>query len=209
MKKVYFTFIFICFTLLLTACGKRLDKNDLENIEIVHILADRSYMENLSQVETEADVIVEAIAIEDLGQETSSYYDYSFNKELPLGGFTKWNMEATKVYKGNLSEKENVTVLQNYCIWTYDDGTKQMISSSNLKPINKNQKYLLFLKYDDTIKGYWLVCDYEGLYEIPDKSIKEKIAKKTVTMSDLPVYSSNDMHYLISIYNEVAEKYFK
>ena len=99
-------------------------------------------------------------------------------------------------------------LLHDYFVWTYEDGKKQFITTSSMKPAVANKKYLLFLIYDETNEGYWPVSDYEGMYAIPDSNIKAKLKENTLKQADLEVYDYEPLIHLLPVYQEVAAKYF-
>jgi hypothetical protein len=127
---------------------------------------------------------------------------------VPEAGFTYWEIEVTKVYKGDVKSGDKLVLLQEYYIWTNTAGKKQLVSSTSLKPAVKNKKYIMFLRYDDNFKAYYPVCDYEGMFAIPTDEIKVKTKAGTLMQADLDVYDNENLSYLIPIYNEVVQKYF-
>lgn len=178
------------------------------DIEVAYIFADKVFFEDLKQVEDNATIIVEADVRKNLGQKVSTHYDEGLKKELPDAGYTKWEIEVTKVYKGDLKVEDRLVLLQNYYVWTYPDGKEQFVTLTDLKPAKKDSKYLLFLKYDDRNEGYWPVGDYEGMFPVPTDEMKEKVKDMTLEQSDFDVYNYEQLNYLIPIYNEVVPKYF-
>ena len=169
---------------------------------------DRILFENLQQVEDYSTIIAEAVAKKSIGQEVSTHYDYEFKKELPDTGFTRWEIEVTKVYKGDVKVGDKLPLLLQYYIWANSDGKKQLVTGSSLKPVVKGNKYLLILDYDDYNKGYWLVSDYEGMFAVPTGDLRAKVKAGTLAQSDLDVYDGETLQYLIPIYSEVVQKYF-
>ncbi len=220
MKKLFLIFICLLLILIAVSCKEAdtstapsastaADGVDIpSDIEIVNVATDRTIFDNLQQVEDDSTIIVEAITGKNLGQDVHTSYDYGFKKDIPDYGYTNWEVNVTKVYKGDVKAGDNLVLFQEYYIWTFGDGKKQLISSTSLKPAIKNKTYLLFLKYDDHLKGYWPVCDYEGMFAIPSDDIKEKAKTGQIKQSDLDVYGSETLHNLVPIYSEVAEKYF-
>jgi len=178
------------------------------DIEIAYISADKVFFEDLKQVEDNATIIVEADVRKNLGQKVSTHYDEGLKKELPDAGYTKWEIEVTKVYKGDLKAEDKLVLLQNYYVWTYSDGKEQFVTLTDLKPAEKDRKYLLFLKYDDRNEGYWPVGDYEGMFAVPTDEMKKMAKDMTLEQSDFDVYNYEQLNYLIPIYNEVVPKYF-
>jgi len=178
-------------------------------IEIVHVQSDSIEFDSLKKVEDDSTIIVEAVAKKNLGQKVNTSYDYDLKMDLPDYGYTKWELEVTKAYKGGVKAADKLVLIQEYYIWTNMDGKKQLISITSLKPAVKNNKYLLFLRYDDNFKAYYPVCDYEGMFSIPTEDLKSKAKAGTMKQSDDPdVYDGEHLQYLIPIYGEVVQKYF-
>jgi hypothetical protein len=197
---------------LLASC-KKVDISDSDipsDIELVRPQSDRTYYEYLKQVEDQATIIVRAIAKETLGQEVDTIYDYVIKKELPTYGYTKREIEVTKVYKGDVNVDDKLVLLQEYYIWTKSDGKKQLVNSSSIKPATKEEEYLLFLRYEEMMGGYSTVGDYQGMFAIPTDEVKAIVEEGTLEQSDLDTYYDDEPLYnLFPLYNEVAKKYFK
>lgn len=215
MKKTKRLFVITIVGVLLISSGMILytmqrESDSLEHMEVVHISTDRIFYDNLQEVETDATIIVEAIAKDTVGQKVSLYYDYEFQKELPGSGYTEREMEISKVYKGDVAVGDKIILLQSYYTWTYEDGSKQLISSTYLKPAVKNEKYLLFLKYNESKGGYWPVCDYQGMYALSSDVAESKAKSGMTVQSDLSyLYNYETLFNLQPVYNEVANKYFQ
>ncbi|HEX7056583.1 MAG TPA: hypothetical protein VF260_05230 [Bacilli bacterium] len=208
MRKTGLVFVCLMCVLLLASCAEKDATGIPSEIEIVNIPTDRDIYSDLQQVEANSTIIVEAVAKENLGQDVSTHFDNELQKDLPDYGYTRWEIEVTKVYKGDVKVGDKVVLLQDYYIWTYPDGKQQLVTFTSLKPVVKNNKYLLFLVYDHNLQGYCAVGDYEGMFAIPTKEIKEKTKAGELEQSDFEVYNYETLHYLIPIYNEVAQKYF-
>jgi len=223
MKRI--AFISICFLLTLFAAsceaavyppgsGPSDDSGVPSGIEIVHVQSDSIEFDSLQKVEEysagdHSAIVVQAVARKNLGQIVETTYDYEFKKDLPDAGYTKWEIEVTKVHKGDVKAGDKLVLLLQYYIWTYENGAKQLITGSSLKPAVKNKEYLLILIYDEYNKGYWPVCDYEGMFSIPTEDLKRKAKAGTMKQSDDPdVYDGEHLQYLIPVYKEVVQKYF-
>lgn len=75
-------------------------RSDEVLIEIERKVSDRTYYDNLQEIEEQAELIVRAIVKENLGQEINTSYDTILDKHVPVSGYTKQEIEVTKVYKG-------------------------------------------------------------------------------------------------------------
>jgi hypothetical protein len=216
MKRISLVLICLLFILFAASCGAEnsgvpsdADLSDIPpDIETVNVPSDRTIFKSFQQVEENSTIIVEAVAKEHLGQYVEMTYDDHFKRELPGVGYTKWEIEVTKVYKGDVKIGDKLPLLLQYYIWTEPDGKKQLITGSSLKPAVKNKEYLLFLVLDDDPEGYWPVCDYEGMFPIPTGEMKAKAKDGTLTQSDFDVYDGETLHYLIPIYRDAVRKYF-
>lgn len=174
-------------------------------------MGDRTVYHTLQEVEEEAGIIVEAVPRKVLGQEVGTVHFYIKEKnevvESPSYGYTKWEIEVTKVYKGDVEVGDKLVFLHSYYIWTYSDGNKVFYTFSSRKPEVNNKKYIMFLKYYEP-EGYCSVGDYEAVFAVPNAKMKKKVEKGTVERSDLEVYDLDDMHYLIPIYIDMVKKYY-
>jgi hypothetical protein len=122
MKRITLFLICIMFILLTTSCvaaDNSAIQTDNEpdipsDIEVVNVQADRLILDDLQQVEDYSTIIVEAVARKDLGQKVETSYDYGFKKDVPNGGFTRWEIEVTKVYKGDVKAGDKLFLFQEY-----------------------------------------------------------------------------------------------
>jgi len=178
------------------------------DIEIAYVPVDKVLFEDLKQVEDDSTIIVEGYVRKNLGQNVSTVYDEELKKELPGAGYTKWEIEVTKVYKGDVKAEDKLVLLQGYYLWTYPNGKEQLVTLTDLKPAEKDSEYLMFLKYDERNEGYWSVGDYEGMFAIPTDEMKEKAKDMTMEQADFDVYNYETLNYLIPIYYEVVQEYF-
>lgn len=224
MKRLVILFVSISFIFLFISCNSDNTKNILSDnqvkddlskipsdIEVVYNggIADKEILKDLKQVEDQSTVIVEAVPKAVLGQEVDTEYDSNIDKVLPGGGYTKWEIEVTKVYKGDVKVKDKLILFHDYYLWTYSDGSKQLITTSSMKPAVKDKKYLMFLQFDEVNQCYWPTSDYLSMFAIPKDEIKTKVKNKTLKQSDLDVYNYEQLDNLIPVYSEVEQKYFE
>lgn len=209
MKKAII-FLFLSFILLLASCNSTNDSASLPDVdEVVHIQSHRNHYHSLGEVEDVADLIVEAVAKGVIDQNVTTQYHEQFGKELPSFGYTRREIEVTKVYKGDVEVGDALTLLEGYYVWTTTEGKKQLISSTSLTPAETNKKYLLFLRHHEELEGYWPAADYQGRYAISAREIEEKVKNRTLSQSDLDVYNHETLPFLVPFYHEVVEKYFR
>lgn len=213
-KMIFFAGIVVICCLIVVIAGIRIinekkKEKRMSNIEVINqTSADRIYYDTLLRVEEDATIIVEGKIGKSLGQEVSAPYDYEFQKALPGAGYTNIEVKVTKVHKGNVTVGDKITMSQNFYFWTYEDNTEQLISSSAVKPLEKDETYLLFLKYSERRGTYIPVCDYQGMY--PLEETQEKASVKNIEQKDLShIYQVVEWKGLMPVYEEVRDKYFK
>ncbi len=194
---------------ILASCGDADNADILSDLEVINVQTDKLLYHNLQEVEDASTIIIDAIAKDTLDQKVSTHYNSELNKELPGAGYTRREIEVTKVYKGNVKVGDKLVLLQGYYIWTNADGEEQLISMTSLKPAIKDKEYMMFLEYYEPHEGYWPVGDYEGMFPIPTDEMKKKAEDETLEQTDMDVYSGETLHYLIPIYSEMVEKYFR
>lgn len=210
MKKIGLCIMCMILMLVLVSCKTKKDSDMPSDIEVVRLQSERAYYENLEQIEDQATIIVKAVVSENLGQEVDTIYDYALQKELPTYGYTKWEVEVTKVYKGDVKVGDKLVLLQEYYIWTKSDGKKQLVTSSSVKPLNQGEEYLMILRYEEMLGGYSTVGDYQGIFAIPTDEVMAMIEDGKAEKSDFDIYYDDEpLNYLFPLYNEVIEKYFK
>ncbi len=211
MKKLVLIINCLLFLFLLAACKKEAasDSDIPADAELVRPASDRTYYNNLNQVEDQATLIVRAVVKDTLGQEVDTIYDSVLKKELPTYGYTKREIEVTEVYQGDVKVGDKLVLLQEYYLWTKSDGKKQLVNSSSVKPAIKGGEYLFFLRHEEMMGGYSTVGDYQGIYALPTDKVKTKEKEGKLEQADLDTYYDDEpLINLLPIYNEVAKKYF-
>ncbi len=189
-------------------CLNPFAKEDWEGLEVVNVACNRMLYESLEGVEEEATIIVEAEAGNVLDQVVSSFYDSTFQKDLPSAGYTRRELKIEKVHQGDVNVGDKIVLMQDYFIWTNTDNIKQLISLTGLKPMKKGEKYLLFLAWDKNKEGYYAVGDFQGVYPLEDTTVKSKEGSVAAKRELEHVYSREDYSStLIPIYDEVQKKY--
>ena len=143
MKEVAILLTCVLLVFSLSACYGNQTTSSGQNssaTEILNVAADKNTYEKLTDVEANSGIIVEGIVKKNLGQEVNTYYDPKFKKNLPTSGWTNWQVEVTKVYKGDVKVGDKITYGQDYYIRDYDNGKKQLISITAQKPVQLNEK---------------------------------------------------------------------
>ncbi len=177
-------------------------------VEVVKVPNEEEVFDNLQQVENKATVIVEAIAEECIGQNINGLLGNNVQKELPKYGYTKWKIKVTKIFKGSVIVGDELTLLLDYYILNEVENQQKLVTFTSLKPPTLNKEYILFLEYDKKREGYRPVCDYEGMYPMPNKELKDKIEANKLQQSDLDVFCDETLKNLLSLYSKIATKYF-
>lgn len=188
--------------------NEKKEEHRMANMEVVNrTSADRKYYNSLSEMEEECTIIIEGKAGDVLGQEVTTRYDAVLEKKLPGAGYTNHEFKITKVYAGDVKVGDKIPVSQQYFVWTYEDGTEQLVSSSAVKPYKKGEKYLLFLVYNDYREAYEPICDFQSIY--PVEELQMRATAKKVAQADLSyIYQVVEWDNLIPMYDEVRNKYF-
>lgn len=199
--------LLVLLSVILFFITKPLSVND--EYEVTNIICDRIVYGSLSEIDNASAIIAEVTAGEEVGQEVSSFYDYAFKKEIPNGGYTKREVEVNKVYKGNIEAGDKLLLLHDYYKWTYEDGTKQLISSSGFMPMNEGEKYLVFLQKERNKDGYSVTGDYLGIYPISTISKYVRDSKSADFPYIYETYISQDTDKLLTMYDNVTDKYYR
>lgn len=178
--------------------------------EVVHGAAgDRLIYHGLREVETASDLIVEAVAKGAVGQHVETRYSDAFGKEVPSSGHTKREIEVVRVHKGGAAAGDTLTLLESYYVWTREDGSVQLVTRSFLPPAVPGETYLLFLRHHEAFGGYWTVGDYQGRFSIPTTDVREKAEARTLRQADLGVYDHETAPYLLKVYYDAYDRYFR
>lgn len=208
MKRSLLLFLCLLFTCPTISCQNKTRSVLTSEVEVVKVPNEEEVFDNLQQVENKATVIVEAIAEECIGQNINGLLGNNVQKELPKYGYTKWKIKVTKIFKGSVIVGDELTLLLDYYILNEVENQQKLVTFTSLKPPTLNKEYILFLEYDKKREGYRPVCDYEGMYPMPNKELKDKIEANKLQQSDLDVFCDETLKNLLSLYSKIATKYF-
>lgn len=175
--------------------------------EIIQIPIEREVFDDLHKLEQESTIIVEAIAKNKLDQKITGKEDTEHSELAKAYGYSRWEIEVTKICKGQVKVGDKLILLQDYYI-EEDTKKRSLVTFSFLDPVKPEQEYILFLKYDNQKVGYWPVGDYEGMYEKPDKSLTNKVKAGTVKESDIEGVNQTGLAYFLPIYTQMVYKYY-
>lgn len=185
------------------------EKEAWQGLEVVNVPCDRLIYQSMEEVENMADIIIEAKAGSELEQKNSSFYVAKFDREVAGSGHTKRELKVENVYKGNVSLGDKIVLMQDYYVWTETDGTKKVVSLTELKPLERGKHYLLFLAYDKEREAYYEVGDYQGVYPIEILQTRTRTGNVLQESELNHLYSDTEHWNLIPILKEVQEKYFR
>ena len=205
MKKIILITVICSLCAMLTACSNVTESSgsSAENSNMYADIKcvrgaepDRVVFDDLESLEKEVDVIVVGEFIADSEQEVTSDYDEGFGKNI-VTWVTSYNtIEVKKVLKGDVSVGDNLKIGQYYAVVDGD-----LITFSDLTPMQKGDKWLFFLKgYEDG--DYWCWGDSDARYPVPNT---ENAPMPFTDDHNLGVFSENDFNW--NIYNEILEKY--
>lgn len=204
-----------CICGMLLVCGTVLlgrsffQKEEWEGLEVINISCDRTLYESLEEIEEEATIIVEVEARDTVEQVVSTFYDSVFKQNYPEAGYTKRELEVEKVYKGDVSVGDKIVLMQDYFIWAEDNGEKKLMSLTELKPMKKGEKYLLFLAWSKNKEAYYEVGDFQGVYPLEAATVNSKDRSIDSKQEFDHVYPSESHSWTLApIYDEVQAKYY-
>ena len=155
--------------MLLTAsvgCGiknndEKNSKPEASDIEVVHLEADRPIYDDVSELAESADLIVIGEFIKDSEQEL--IYD---NGGVFVSVTSTNEIAVQKVLKGSV-DGDTLQIVQDYGI----DRTNRLITFSDMTPMEKGDRWIFFLVYDEYRDAYWVSGDYTGRYPVPNDEL--------------------------------------
>lgn len=151
----------------LAACAAVGGSASAEEREIVRVEGDRIVYRNISDLTAAAELVV----IGEYAQETEQAleYEYSseFGKEILTDAVSENVISVKKVLKGELPD-EPIKISQRYGIL---DDPNQLVTFSEMTPMEKGAEWIFFLYYDEIGDTYWCAGDYTGRYPVPNEQI--------------------------------------
>jgi hypothetical protein len=92
------------------------------------------------------------------------------------------------VLQGDVQVGDIVTVVQRYAFeegrFDNGDGRNALVTFSGMTPMNKGDKWIYFLGYDETVDAYWTRGDSAGRYPVPNEEIMEIAEEIMANLSD-------------------------
>ena len=147
--------ILVLFFILLTSCSngrtKLYENNFRKNEYGNHVIADAKvdYYGNLNDVEKETEVIVVGKKI----KQNSSKIQKNKNNGYVNGVYTISNFKIEKVIKGNFKVGDVIDVFESAGI---DEKTGKIYHIEGYELMEKDEKYLLFLRHSETDPWYMI-----------------------------------------------------
>ena len=209
MKRFFLLFLCLLITCLAISCGEKDGSAVSSDTEIVKVPNDKKVFDNLQQVEKNSTIIVEAVPEESIEQYIDDSKDNKKQRKTSDYGYTKWRINVTKIYKGDVKVGDKLIILLEYYISNIGEDNEKLITFTALMPPVSGKEYILFLAYDKKNNAYNPVCDYEGMYPEPDSTLKEKVHVGSLKQSDLEVYPDEPLKNLVAFYTKVVHKYFQ
>ena len=166
MKKVAVIMLTLALTVGLSACSSHekvtnnvenstihlthTNVNEAEIADVIIVHGDRLVFPTLELLlEWGTDLVV----IGEFTEETDTKFDYSyderFNMEVVVDAFAHNQMRIVEVLNGDIEVGKYITMFQRYSFEERDEGTV-LISFGELTPMNKGDRWIYFLKHEDT-----------------------------------------------------------
>lgn len=185
--------------------GERAEEDDPSaDREVVRMETDRIVYRNISELTDAAELIV----IGEYAKETEQTLKYE------AGIFTDAVSEnvisVKKVLKGELPDKP-IKISQRYGIL---EDQNQLVTFSNMTPMEKGAEWIFFLYYDEIGGTYWCAGDYTGRYPVPDEKLRRLCARlgdepefslaQELEASDFGIYEN---HINLALYRDILERF--
>lgn len=135
----------------------------LELTEIVHVHSDRIVFRTLERLLDPEwgegkQIVVIGEFIEEAKSEFIFKYDEHFGKEIVRDVRSFNQLRITEVLQGDVQVGDIVTVVQRYAFeegrFDNGDGRNALVTFSGMTPMNKGDKWIYFLGYDETVDAY-------------------------------------------------------
>lgn len=221
MKKIIALTISIVLLCGLTACSskeKAVEKQEIttqkaeavqetyNGVPLVRVCADRMIYDNFKELEEAADLVVIGEFAEEAQQTLEYQYMGQFGKEVITGAVSSNVIKVNEVLKGEQPEGD-IKISQRY---GYDkDNNNQLVTFSDLTPMEKGDKWVFFLFWSEEDETYWTTGDYTGRYPLPTAEIKQlcKSTGDTQRVKENIDWGNYDNYADVEIYNDIIEAY--
>ena len=199
MKKITAIITVLAACAALTACNKVPENSHgFDDIKLVRTgVADRRVFEDLAALEEYVDLMVVGKIIDDSEQEERYHYSEFFGKDILYFVTSTNTIEIEKVLIGDAEIGDTLRIVQDYGIVDGD-----LITFSDLTPMQKGDEWLFFLKKESDSDVYFCAGDSDGRFPVPNAE------NEPMPLSDCPdlgVY--DEQNFMWNTYNEILEKY--
>lgn len=137
-----------------------------EGMEIVHAGGDRIVHTTLSELEAASDVIVVAEFAENARQTLTPENGVNLTDAVSVNSIIVCDTLSGEI----VAAGSRPTVSQRYGVPEEQD---RLVTFSGLTPMNKGDKWIFFLSYDEANGTYWVEGDVSGRYPLPEGKIAE------------------------------------
>lgn len=144
------------------------------NLDIIEAKANHLIFETVEELYSDSDLVVVGEVLKNKVNYAGQISNESLKVSNPFDGFTLTNIKVSKILKADAErlvevDNKNVNVLEplfirDNTVFTFEDYT-ELVEGAN---------YILFLKYSEEHKAYWVNTLYQGKYNIDNKDKKEK-----------------------------------
>ena len=187
-KRICSCFVLMAFSILV-GCGNNhhseklgtaseiISENKTENIPVIQVEGDRRVYRTLDELEQFSQIAVIGEFVNDTEQDLDYQYDKEFGKDILVNATSHNEIKVLKVLKGDVPEG-NLKLSQRYGV---ENDPRQLVTFSEMTPMEKGDRWIFFLYYDEIYDTWWCAGDYTGRYPILTDSLKDlcKNAKKS------------------------------
>lgn len=135
-----------------------------EGMEIVRAGGDRMVYTTLSELEAACDVVVIAEFAENAQQTLTPESGVNLTDAVSVNSVVICDTLSGDI----VAAGSRPTVSQRYGVLEEQD---RLVTFSGLTPMNKGDKWIFFLSYDDTNDTYWVEGDTSGRFPLPEGDI--------------------------------------
>lgn len=125
-------------------------------------------------------------------------------------GKTFYKVKVQKVLYGELNDNASeIRVHQSWSFQTAGDGSKQIVTLSQMEPLRVGDTWVFFVKYGAGLDAYQIMFDQNGCWPLADsKLVKLLETKMTIPTEEVASYwRSYENIIILPIYYEILEKY--
>ncbi len=183
------------------ACKKSETKeDDLSGYKTVQIPATWLQPPSLEFLEKESQAVI-------VGKVIQREDSFSSGTEV---GKTFYKDKVQKVLYGELNDNASeIRVHQSWSFQTAGDGSKQIVTLSQMEPLRVGDTWVFFVKYGAGLDAYQIMFDQNGCWPLADsKLVKLLETKMTIPTEEVASYwRSYENIIILPIYYEILEKY--